>query len=115
MDQDLYKDQIDAIRRRGGDVICSFGGEYGKELANVIEDPVELEAAYQKILDRYHFTWLDFDVEGNNLDKGRRDSERRNTVLADLQRKIPTSSSPTPCRWTLTVFRMSPLPCSPTP
>lgn len=89
LEKDLYHDQIDAIRKRGGDVIVSFGGEAGKELANVIDDPAELEAAYQKVIDQYKFTWLDFDVEGNNLDKGKRDSERRNTVLASLQKKNP--------------------------
>src|SRR5581483_7255857 len=77
------------IRQRGGDVIMSFGGEAGKEMANVIDDPVALEAAYQKVIDQYKFTWLDFDVEGNNLDKGKADSERRNTVLASLQKKNP--------------------------
>jgi len=89
MEQDLYHDQITAIRQRGGDVIMSFGGEAGKELANIIDDPAQLEAAYQKVIDQYQFTWLDFDVEGNNLDQGRLDSERRNTVLADLQKKNP--------------------------
>ena len=38
--ENLYHDQIDAIRKRGGDVIMSFGGEAGKEMANVIDDPV---------------------------------------------------------------------------
>jgi hypothetical protein len=85
----LYADQIDAIRKRGGDVIVSFGGEAGKELANVIDDPAVLEAAYQKVIDKYKFTWLDFDVEGNNLEKGKAGSERRNTVLASLQKKNP--------------------------
>ena len=89
IEQDLYKDQIDAIRKRGGDVIMSFGGAGGKELANVIDDPVQLEAAYQKVIDRYKFNWLDFDVEGNNLAKGRLDSEHRNTALANLQKKNP--------------------------
>jgi hypothetical protein len=89
IEQNLYKDQIDAIRKRGGDVIISFGGQGGKELANVIQDPVQLEAAYQKVIDRYKFTWLDFDIEGDNLAKGKRDSERRNTALASLQKKNP--------------------------
>ena len=89
IEQDLYHDQIDAIRKRGGDVIMSFGGEAGKEMANVIDDPVALEAAYQKVINQYKFTWLDFDVEGNNLDKGKADSERRNTALANLQKKNP--------------------------
>jgi len=89
IEDNLYHDQIDAIRKRGGDVIMSFGGEAGKEIANVIDDTVQLEAAYQKVIDQYKFTWLDFDVEGNNLDKGKADSERRNTVLANLQKKNP--------------------------
>jgi hypothetical protein len=89
IEDNLYHDQIDAIRKRGGDVIMSFGGEAGKELANVIDDPAQLEAAYQKVIDQYKFTWFDFDVEGNNLDKGKQDSERRNTVLASLQKKNP--------------------------
>ena len=89
MKQNLYRDQIDAIRKRGGDVIMSFGGEAGKELANIITNSAQLEAAYQTVIDQYKFTWLDFDVEGNNLDKGQTDSERRNTVLASLQKKNP--------------------------
>ncbi len=89
MEQNLYHDQIDAIRKRGGDVIMSFGGEAGKEMANIIDDPAALEAAYQKVIDQYKFTWLDFDVEGNNLDKGKLASERRNTALANLQKKNP--------------------------
>src|SRR3954466_2149870 len=31
LDDNLYKDQIDAIRARGGDVIISFGGQAGRE------------------------------------------------------------------------------------
>lgn len=89
IEENLYHDQIDAIRKRGGDVIMSFGGEGGKEMANIIDDPVALEAAYQKVIDQYKFTWLDFDIEGNNLDKGKIASEHRNTALANLQKKNP--------------------------
>jgi chitinase len=89
MEQDFYKDQIDEIRKRGGDVIVSIGGEAGRELAIIIEDPAELQAAYQSIVDRYHFTWLDFDIEGSNLDKHAEASTRRNAVLAALQAKNP--------------------------
>ncbi len=89
IEQNLYQDQIEAIRKHGGDVIMSFGGQGGKELANVIADPVQLEAAYQKVIDQYKFTWLDFDVEGDNLAKGKLDSEHRNAAIANLQRKNP--------------------------
>jgi hypothetical protein len=89
MDQDLYKDQIDAIRKRGGDVIISFGGEGGRELAMVEEDPAALDASYQSIIDRYRFTWLDFDIEGSNLERNPQASQRRNTALAALQARNP--------------------------
>jgi chitinase len=89
MEENRYLDQIEAIRGRGGDVICSFGGEAGRELAIVEEDPVALQAAYQAILDRYHFTWLDFDIEGSNLEKNPEASRRRNTAVAGLQQKNP--------------------------
>jgi hypothetical protein len=89
MEQDLYKDQIDAIRQRGGDVIMSFGGEAGREMAIVETDPVALQADYQSIIDRYKFTWLDFDIEGSNLDSNAEASQRRNTALAALQQKNP--------------------------
>ena len=56
---------------------------------NIIDDPAKLEAAYQKVIDQYKFTWLDFDIEGDNLAKGKLDSERRNSVLASLQKKNP--------------------------
>ncbi len=89
MDQNLYREQIKAIRQRGGDVIVSFGGEGGRELAIVVEDPAALQAAYQAIIDRYQFTWLDFDIEGSNLEKNAEASRRRNAVLAALQAKNP--------------------------
>ena len=88
MDKDLYHDQIDAIRKRGGDVIVSFGGEAGTELAIAETDPEALEKLYQSIIDRYKFTWLDFDIEGKALGDMKA-NERRNEVLAKLQAKNP--------------------------
>jgi chitinase len=90
MDQNLYKDQIDAIRKRGGDVIVSFGGEGGRELALVEEDPAALAASYQAIIDRYGFTWLDFDIEGSGLERNPEASQRRNTALAAIQARNPS-------------------------
>jgi chitinase len=89
VDKGRYADQIAAIRQRGGDVIASFGGEGGRELALVETDPVALQAQYQSAIDQYKFTWLDFDIEGNALSRNREASERRNTVLAALQKKNP--------------------------
>ena len=88
MDKNLYLGQIAAIRRLGGDVIVSFGGEGGTELAIAEADPAALEAKYQSVIDHYKLTWLDFDIEGKALSKIPV-NERRNAVLARLQAKNP--------------------------
>lgn len=89
MGQNFYQEQISAIRKRGGDVIISFGGEAGREIAIVETNPAALQADYQSIIDRYHFTWLDFDIEGKNLTEHPEANRRRNSVLALLQKKNP--------------------------
>jgi chitinase len=83
-----YTNQIAALRARGGDVIVSFGGEAGKELALVEPDAAALQAKYQAVIDRYQFTWLDFDIEGKALDNTAA-NQCRNTALAGLQTKHP--------------------------
>jgi hypothetical protein len=88
MEQNLYADQINQIRGRGGDVIVSFGGEAGTEIAISETNTAALEAKYQSVIDRYKLTWLDFDIEGRSLSKTEA-NQRRNTVLASLQAKNP--------------------------
>jgi hypothetical protein len=88
MEANFYTNQIDAIRARGGDVIVSFGGADGKEMALVETNATTLQADYQDILDRYHFTWLDYDIEGKSLENTAA-NERRNTALAGLQAANP--------------------------
>jgi hypothetical protein len=88
MKENLYGDQIDAIRKRGGDVLVSFGGEAGKDMALVETDLEKLQAEYQSVIDQYKFTWLDFDIEGKQLEDDAA-NQRRNTVLAALQKKNP--------------------------
>ena len=88
LETNLYAEQIKTIRQRGGDVIVSFGGGAGKEIALVESNSAALESKYQSVIDRYHFTWLDFDIEGNAMHKTKV-NERRNAVLARLQAKNP--------------------------
>jgi hypothetical protein len=88
LEQNLYADQISAIRDRGGDVIVSFGGEGGTELAIAETNLAALELKYQSVIDRYKLTWLDFDIEGQSLFK-QDANERRNAVLAKLQARNP--------------------------
>ena len=60
-----FYDQVQDIRLKGGDVIVSFGGEAGTELAQAITDVGTLVAAYQSVIDMYKLKWIDFDVEAS--------------------------------------------------
>ncbi len=84
----FYADAIGAIRARGGDVIVSFGGEGGKELALTTPDAAGLAAKYQEVVDRYHLTWLDFDIEGKTL-ANQPVNQRRNAALQTLRAARP--------------------------
>lgn len=88
MDKNFYANQITAIRARGGDVIISFGGADGKEIAITETNTAVLQAKYQSVIDHYKFTWLDFDIEGDSLENTEA-NQRRNTALANLQAKNP--------------------------
>ncbi len=88
MSTNLYAGQINEIRKRGGDVIVSFGGGGGTELALVETNATALQAKYQSVIDSYQLTWLDFDIEGGAMQKTNI-NHLRNSVLANLQAKNP--------------------------
>jgi hypothetical protein len=88
MMKNLYSDQIAAIRSRGGNVIVSFGGAGGTELALAEPNIAALAAKYQSVIDQYKLTWLDFDIEGDALEK-KDVNQRRTDALVILQRKYP--------------------------
>ena len=60
----------------------------GTEIAISETNTAVLEGNYQSIIDRYQFTWLDFDIEGDSL-SNQAANERRNIALAALQVKNP--------------------------
>lgn len=76
--------QISAVRALGGDVAASFGGAANKELAEVITDVARLQAAYQKVVDAYGLTRIDFDIEGA-AQADRVSVDRRSQAMAGLQ------------------------------
>ncbi|OQY49313.1 MAG: hypothetical protein B6240_03610 [Desulfobacteraceae bacterium 4572_87] len=81
-------DEIIALRQKGGDVIISFGGANGTELAMCHHDVDTLQAAYQSVIDRYQVTWVDFDIEGWAV--GDRPSiDLRNKAIQGLQAANP--------------------------
>jgi chitodextrinase len=56
--------QVEAIQAAGGHVTISFGGAAGQEAALTASSAASLQAEYQSVIDRYHVTSLDFDIEG---------------------------------------------------
>ena len=83
-----FTSQINSLKSAGGDVIISFGGAQGGELAQTCTNVSSLTAAYKNIVDTYGVTRLDFDIEGDVLnDTGA--TARRNQALAALQQQEP--------------------------
>jgi hypothetical protein len=76
--------QIAGVRALGGDVMVSFGGANGQELAQAITSVSALKSAYQTVIDAYHLTRLDFDIEGAAV-ADHTSIDRRSQALAALQ------------------------------
>ncbi|PYX94482.1 MAG: hypothetical protein DMG67_01455 [Acidobacteria bacterium] len=74
---------ISNLRSAGGDVVISFGGAAGSELAQVCSSVSSLQAAYQAVINKYNVKMLDFDIEGAAV--GDQTSiDRRSQALANL-------------------------------
>src|SRR5262249_33709398 len=84
-----FKSQISALQAAGGDVIISFGGAEGGELALTCTSASSLQAAYANVVQTYHVPQLDFDNEGGPLDNTASIS-RRDQALAALQKADPS-------------------------
>jgi len=83
-----YLDQITGLRALGGDVIISFGGANGSELATVIKDINKLVSLYQSVIDLYSCKIISFDIEGSSI--ADMDSiDRRNKAISILQKNNP--------------------------
>ena len=84
-----FASQISAIQAAGGNVIISFGGESGGELAQTCTNVSQLTAAYQNVVNTYGVTRLDFDIEGGVLSDTAA-TARRDQALAALQAEDPS-------------------------
>ncbi|GGM41431.1 cellulose binding domain-containing protein [Dactylosporangium sucinum] len=82
------RDQIDAIRARGGDVKISFGGASGIELAQACSTPAAVAAEYQAVVDAYALKYIDLDIEGAAV-ADPTSVNRRSQALALLQAARP--------------------------
>jgi chitodextrinase len=84
---------VQGIRAAGGDVIISFGGASGTELAQGCTTVSSLQAAYQAVLTKYRVNSstpvrLDFDIEGGAT-TDQASITRRNQALKALKAANP--------------------------
>ncbi|MHB8381956.1 MAG: glycoside hydrolase family 18 protein [Candidatus Binataceae bacterium] len=79
---------IASLRALGGDVIVSFGGEAGSELAETCTTESALQTQYQSVITQYGLKRIDFDIEGAAI----ADTSAialRDQAIAALQRANP--------------------------
>jgi chitodextrinase len=79
---------IQGVRNQGGDVIVSFGGSSGAELAQTCTSVSQLQAAYQSVVTRYNLSFIDLDIEGSGS-LATDVVDRRNQALAGLAAANP--------------------------
>src|SRR3984885_5966162 len=83
-----FTSQINSLQSAGGNVIISFGGESGGEVAQTCTSVSSLTAAYANVVNTYGVTRLDFDIEGSTLSDTAANN-LRNQALAALQAEDP--------------------------
>ncbi len=88
MSDNKYVSDIAALRAQGGDVIISFGGSGGSELAQVYTSATALQATYQQVITKYDLKWMDLDIEGAFIADAAA-IDRRNKALKGLQDANP--------------------------
>ena len=84
---------VQGVRAAGGDVIISFGGASGTELAQGCTTVSSLQAAYQAVINKYSVNSstpvrLDFDIEGGAT-TDQTSINRRNQALVALKAANP--------------------------
>lgn len=85
--------RIAQYRSDGGDVVASFGGAANQELALTCREVTPLATAYRSVVERYHLTTIDLDVEGPAL-ADRPSQARRAEAVALVQRETRRAGQP---------------------
>lgn len=85
MPLDEWRSRADAS---GKDIVLSFGGASGSELANTERDPKKLARAYVAAAKMYDATRLDFDIEGGSVADANTVA-LRNKALVLVQKALP--------------------------
>lgn len=95
--------EFDALRAVGGDVIVSFGGAFGIELAQACTSVTALQQQYQAAIDKYKLSRVDFDIEGGAV-ADPVSIDRRNKAIAALQAAARASGKSLTVQFTLPVL-----------
>jgi hypothetical protein len=103
MSDNFLADDIAALRSQGGDVIASFGGAAGTELALACSTVEALQAQYRSVIDTYGFTRLDFDIEGSALGNTAA-NDRRAMAIVGLQDAAAAAGKALTVQFTLPVL-----------
>jgi Glycosyl hydrolases family 18 len=84
-DSPAYQSEIGQLKQQGGNVALTFGGQSagsnGTEIADSCTDVGAIAADYEAVINTYHVTRLDMDVELNALNDSA-GIERRNKAIA---------------------------------
>jgi len=80
--------RIARVREGGGEIVVSFGGALGDELATACGDAAGLADAYGSVIDRYGLDTIDLDIEGDELEDPAAGA-RRAAAIAGLQSERP--------------------------
>jgi len=78
--------EVSSLQSKGITVIISQGGAGGQDGSAYCSTVAETQALYQSVINQYHVTWLDFDLE-NPQTSGQ--PSRRAQALAALQKANP--------------------------
>ncbi|WP_229870004.1 polysaccharide lyase family 7 protein [Streptomyces flaveolus] len=91
---------VQKLRTAGGDVIASFGGASGSELALGCDSAEALKEQYRSVVDAYGLSRVDFDIEGSALADTAANT-RRNQALAALQKDVEAAGGHLDVQFTL--------------
>lgn len=79
--------EVSSLQAQGITVIISQGGAGGQDGSAYCSTVAETQALYQSVINQYHVTWLDFDLE--NPQTSSEQPTRRAQALAALQKANP--------------------------
>jgi hypothetical protein len=105
-DSAAYKSEIGQVKQQGGNVALTFGGQSagnnGTEIAEACTDVNAIAADYEAVINTYHVTRLDMDVELNALNDAA-GIARRNKAIAMTETWAASHGDPLQVQYTLPV------------